>query len=523
MAGKNEVTLTFAGDSKQLERSLASVSDATKRTEQDIESLGGGFSRLDRVTGTGGRAFGDYGTGLGGVGDRADEVDTRMMGLSDGIQGVTDLMGGNGKLRPHEMAMAFSDLGSAAYNTVIPSLQSVGKATKSAGEFMKGMNTAVAASLVGLVALAAAGVYLAYTQRGASIDTEKTTAALSSQDKATQQSVQATLAYVDGLTGLGGLFDEVLQKTPALADEFIAQAEAAGVDAESLAEMRAKLAEVDETSQFTAESIRGVNDAIRAQSDPTFAALDAMTQLADANRAVDAAALEVIAAQQEFGAGSAEAAEASRALTEAQIAAGQAAFGQEQAMLDLAAQMQETGFSVEDIIAHLQGLANQGLISQGTVDAVSNALRNVPASVETTLYANDLASVDIENVMRNIGQLPREVVVNIRAQADLNRFNASRSLYPAGGGVVPQYLASGGMGGPRGTDTVPAWLTPGEMVLNRGQQQNLFAMIDRGMSGYGSGGGVVVNVHAAGSILSERQLMKMIRDEFARGGFRSVA
>lgn len=40
------------------------------------------------------------------------------------------------------------------------------------------------------------------------------------------------------------------------------------------------------------------------------------------------------------------------------------------------------------------------------------------------------------------------------------------------GGIVrdPQYLASGG---PVGTDTVPAWLTPGEVVLNAGQQKNV--------------------------------------------------
>ena len=44
------------------------------------------------------------------------------------------------------------------------------------------------------------------------------------------------------------------------------------------------------------------------------------------------------------------------------------------------------------------------------------------------------------------------------------------------GGVVPkaQYLAGGGFaGGPKGSDTVPAWLTPGEMVLNRDQQTAL--------------------------------------------------
>ena len=44
------------------------------------------------------------------------------------------------------------------------------------------------------------------------------------------------------------------------------------------------------------------------------------------------------------------------------------------------------------------------------------------------------------------------------------------------GGIVPkaQYLAGGGFaGGPKGSDTVPAWLTPGEMVLNRDQQNAL--------------------------------------------------
>lgn len=49
----------------------------------------------------------------------------------------------------------------------------------------------------------------------------------------------------------------------------------------------------------------------------------------------------------------------------------------------------------------------------------------------------------------------------------------------ATGGLVTafgiQHFASGGfVGGPRGTDTVPAWLTEGEVVLNKGQQQSVF-------------------------------------------------
>ena len=42
----------------------------------------------------------------------------------------------------------------------------------------------------------------------------------------------------------------------------------------------------------------------------------------------------------------------------------------------------------------------------------------------------------------------------------------------ASGGLIPEYHATGGIGGlhpggPRGTDTVPAWLTPGEYVMQR--------------------------------------------------------
>ena len=46
------------------------------------------------------------------------------------------------------------------------------------------------------------------------------------------------------------------------------------------------------------------------------------------------------------------------------------------------------------------------------------------------------------------------------------------TLFEATGGIVPKY-ASTGMFVPRGTDTVPAMLTPGELVLNAAQQKNL--------------------------------------------------
>ena len=50
-----------------------------------------------------------------------------------------------------------------------------------------------------------------------------------------------------------------------------------------------------------------------------------------------------------------------------------------------------------------------------------------------------------------------------------------------------EYHADGGFvgGGPRGTDTVNTWLTPGELVLNRAQQTNLAAQLQPAQMGYG--------------------------------------
>lgn len=59
------------------------------------------------------------------------------------------------------------------------------------------------------------------------------------------------------------------------------------------------------------------------------------------------------------------------------------------------------------------------------------------------------------------------------------------SISSAEGGIVPQHLdtggvvhASDGFFKPKGTDTIPAMLTPGEMVLNSGQQATLFKQLN---------------------------------------------
>jgi hypothetical protein len=63
-----------------------------------------------------------------------------------------------------------------------------------------------------------------------------------------------------------------------------------------------------------------------------------------------------------------------------------------------------------------------------------------------------------------------------RGQLGASGSGAKGLLFQARGGAVPEYHSSGGIhglhpGGPRGTDTTPAWLTPGEFVVQKSAVQ----------------------------------------------------
>jgi TP901 family phage tail tape measure protein len=79
----------------------------------------------------------------------------------------------------------------------------------------------------------------------------------------------------------------------------------------------------------------------------------------------------------------------------------------------------------------------------------------------------------------------------------------------AKGGIVPQvYAASGYL--TQGRDTVSAMLSPGEMVLNRSQQSNLFDMIS-GRKQMQTAGGATVNINVGTMVASRGE-----QREFAR-------
>lgn len=109
MANKNQVTLTFAGDSEQLERTFDRVGQAAKGMDHQVGEAGKGFDR---------------------VGERFDDIDTRAMGFRDTLTGVQDTMGGVAAISKGDLFTGFftlgagiGDLGSGFYNLLIPALK----------------------------------------------------------------------------------------------------------------------------------------------------------------------------------------------------------------------------------------------------------------------------------------------------------------------------------------------------------------------------------------------------------------
>ncbi|WP_025620415.1 hypothetical protein [Salinispora cortesiana] len=108
MAGNN-VTLTFAGDSTQLESAFDRVGSAARSMDRDVRESADGFDR---------------------VGEAADSVDTRAMGfrdtltgVQDGMEGVKVAQDGIGFEALLLMGFAIGDLASGLYNFLLPSLK----------------------------------------------------------------------------------------------------------------------------------------------------------------------------------------------------------------------------------------------------------------------------------------------------------------------------------------------------------------------------------------------------------------
>lgn len=174
---------------------------------------------------------------------------------------------------------------------------------------------------------------------------------------------------------------------------------------------------------------------------------------------------------------------------------------------------ERTGFAVDETTANLiaqakaQGIVGDQFKSTGdqTVDALNKTneiLTAIAKALGATLPAAAQAgAAGVQNALDGIKAPQINIKVGVDTSGISNDFGIDTS------GQVFQPIATGGivtangiqhfLGGgrvlpfvPRGTDTVPAMLTPGELVLNAAQQKNLA----NGLGGV-SVGGISVNIH----------------------------
>lgn len=119
MAGKNQVTLTFAGDSTKLEKTFDSVGASARKMDTEV-----------------GAASRNVGGSLDTVGESADGAEGKAQGFSDTLTGTKDVMGGVGEIAKGNLFEGFvmagqgaADLAGGIASFVIPSLKNFTKAS----------------------------------------------------------------------------------------------------------------------------------------------------------------------------------------------------------------------------------------------------------------------------------------------------------------------------------------------------------------------------------------------------------
>src|SRR5579872_345278 len=173
-----------------------------------------------------------------------------------------------------------------------------------------------------------------------------------------------------------------------------------------------------------------------------------------------------------------------------------------QHMIDLGTLTDNAGNAITDL--NSSGITFSDTLTQGfqsVVDAINQltaALGAVPGAIQ---------------------KIPREVNVDVNYSSHGAPGGDGSAPAAATGGMVgwgnvipfPSYMKDGGFpGGPRGTDTVPVWATPGEMILNKAQQAALFG-------GHGD-----VHVYIDGKEMTA-QIIRGVRRDAATGRLRTRA
>lgn len=473
--GRNEVTLTFAGDSDQLERAFDRVGAASKKMDTEVRTSAQSFDKAAEAT---------------------DTLDTRSMGFNDTLTGVQDSMAGTAAIARGDYFEGFllagqgtSDLASGATNLLVPALKNAHAgmirakdATLAWAAAHRGATLALGA--LGVAITAAVVIWQAFRNENdqVAVSVEKLTVDLDRMANGGRVTgellkilgddagdLRGRLEALDptlraNRSGWDSLLDtfrvthaeqELLRDDLAELDEGLAAlVESGGDGAAALRELadhyeltddqmrhvisalpryqqELKRAE-DRTRDAAAatfdhlESLQALGDELQAQTDPIFAFVRAQESVTEAQHAMTEAA-------DEFGRNSPEYERAVLDLAEAELglmdAAGNAA-----------------GAVDATLLPTLESMRDQGVLSQEAFDRLAGAIE------DTRVEADRLDGTRV--------RIHEEVIQSFR--------NVSQASGSLGGRAVPVFHDGGVVPGPPGSETL-ALLEAGETITPAGQ------------------------------------------------------
>lgn len=484
----NEVKLTFAGDSDQLEKAFSRVGEASrgmadevgKASKRTSEEVQGAAASLDRF------------------GEAADTVDTRAMGFRDTLTGVQDSMAGTAAIAKGDLldgillvGMGVGDLGSGIFNFLVPQLKSMIANMNLAKIAMGGLAFGVVGAAVGLALWSSQSRKASTDIRALTEDLErfsrtgksteilrrnfgegatavdqfseklqtadgKTASLFKRAVEATtliavfrqltegtnafSEAAGATAAFEELDTALAGLVDQ-----GADADKVFHQLTTTyGLSRDQVDQLRAQLPKYTEAAKRAEERTGELAEAQTEAARATFAHIQSIKDLADqlkaqtdpvfafvqAQKAVRDAQANVNETAKEFGAGSQQWRDAILDLAKAQLD-----------LVDATSDAQ--GATDASLIPALKRLQADGHLSKESLDAVTNAINSTKAAADR-----------LDNT-------------RMRLRIDL----LTRGQIPFGAGHLPGFHTGGIVPGAPGTEVV-ARLQAGERVQTQAQQQS---------------------------------------------------
>lgn len=392
---------------------------------------------------------------------------------------------------------AFADSGPAA-SYLAGILITLYGAWKLQGTVAKIAETNVNLAKIGFLGAASAAVGMAMALKqindaNRAKDIENIAEQMSAWDGAITKQSTGLINLMNQLGRLDELMTTLIDTNPRLAQEIINNADAYGISEEQAAGYQNQLDTTTAAQNNLTDAITRTNNALKAQRDPVFGAIDAQRTLADAKVRL----LEVAADEES---------------TAADVAAAQddvtrAAFDQQEAMLTLAAAVQNGEVSAGAFLAQLKLQVKQGNITRETYNSmattargafggIKSAIESVPTSRRTTVTASDRASRILKKIRDTMAQLNGSTAtVNVAANISAAAKWAAKAAggYAHGGITGAGQAASGGVRngmtwvGERGPELVN--LAPGSQVHSNPDSMR--------MAGAGGGGNLTLTWQGA--------------------------